>query len=68
MGFDALPQTIPHFCIESFRRNNKPDALSFKIDEVWHRLSGADAIERIRRIALGLSRMGVKAGDGTETI
>ncbi len=63
MGFDALPQTIPHFCMESFRRNNKPDALSFKIDEVWHRLSGADAIERIRRIALGLSRMGVKAGD-----
>lgn len=63
MGFDALPQTIPHFCIESFKRNAKPDALSFKIDEVWHRLSGADAIERIRRIALGLSRMGVKAGD-----
>ena len=63
MGFDALPQTVPHFCIESFKKNAKPDALSFKIDEVWHRLSGADAIERIRRIALGLSRMGVKAGD-----
>lgn len=63
IGFDALPQTIPHFCIESFRRNNKPDALSFKIDDVWHRLSGADAIERVKRIALGLSRMGIKAGD-----
>lgn len=63
IGFDALPQTVPHYCIESFRRNNKPDALSFKIDDVWHRVSGADAIERIRRIALGLSRLGVKAGD-----
>src|SRR3990170_8163635 len=63
IGFDKLPQTIPHFCIESFRRNNKPDALSYKIDEVWHRMSGSEAIERIRRIALGLSRMGVKAGD-----
>lgn len=63
IGFEALPQTIPHFCIESFRRNNKPDALSFKIDDVWHRLSGADAVERIKRIALGLSRMGIKAGD-----
>jgi long-chain acyl-CoA synthetase len=62
-GFDALPQTIPHFCIESFRRHDKPDALSFKIGETWERLSGSDAIERIRRIALGLSRMGVKAGD-----
>ncbi len=63
IGFDGLPQTVPHFCIESFRRNNKPNALSYKIDEVWHRMSGPDAIERIRRIALGLSRMGVKAGD-----
>lgn len=63
IGFDALPQTVPHYCIESFRRNNKPDALSFKIDDVWHRVSGADAIERIRRIALGLTRLGVKAGD-----
>ncbi|QYO66508.1 AMP-dependent synthetase/ligase [Leptolyngbya sp. 7M] len=63
IGFDSIPQTIPHFCIESFRRNDRSDALSFKIDDVWHRLSGRDAIERIKRIALGLSRMGVKAGD-----
>ncbi|HKX83902.1 MAG TPA: long-chain fatty acid--CoA ligase [Pyrinomonadaceae bacterium] len=63
MGFDSIPQTIPHFCIESFRRNAKPDALSFKIGEAWQRLSGNDAIERIRRIALGLSALGVKAGD-----
>jgi long-chain acyl-CoA synthetase len=63
IGFEGLPQTVPHFCIESFRRNNKPDALAYKIDDVWHRMSGSDAIERIRRIALGLSRMGVKTGD-----
>lgn len=63
IGFDALPQTIPHFCLESFRRHSKPDALSYKIDDAWFRLSGMDAIERIKRIALGLSRLGVKAGD-----
>ncbi len=63
IGFDALPQTVPHFCIESFRRNNKPDALAFKIDDVWHRIPGSEVIERIRRIALGLHRMGIKAGD-----
>lgn len=63
IGFEALPQTIPHFCIESFRRNSKPDALAFKIDDVWTRISGSEAIDRIRRIALGLSRMGVRAGD-----
>ncbi len=63
IGFDEIPQTIPHFCIESFRRNNKPDALAFKFGEAWHRLSGSEAIERIRNIAVGLSALGVKAGD-----
>ncbi len=63
LGFDALPQTIPHYCLESFRRFSKPDALSYKIGEAWHRLSGGEAIEKIRRIALGLARAGVKAGD-----
>lgn len=63
IGFDTIPQTIPHFCIESFRRNNKRDALAFKVDDVWQYLSGTDVIERIRRIAIGLSQLGVKAGD-----
>jgi len=62
-GFDRIPQTIPHFCIESFRRNNKKDALAFKVDDVWNYLSGTEVIEKIRRIALGLSQLGVKAGD-----
>jgi long-chain acyl-CoA synthetase len=62
-GFDALPQTIPHFCFEAFRRHNKEDALAFKIDDVWNYLSGLDVIDRVKRIALGLAAMGVKAGD-----
>ena len=63
VGFDNIPQTIPHFCIESFRKNNKPDALGFKIDNVWHHLSGSDVIERIKRIALGLHSLGIREGD-----
>jgi long-chain acyl-CoA synthetase len=62
-GFDKIPQTIPHFCIESFRKNNKTDALAFKLEDVWHRLSGSDAVERIKRIALGLHSLGIKEGD-----
>ena len=62
-GFDIIPQTIPHFCIESFRRWQKPDALAFKVDDVWHYMSGTEVIEKIRRIAIGLSQLGVKAGD-----
>jgi long-chain acyl-CoA synthetase len=63
IGFENIPQTIPHYCIESFRRNNKPDALAYKIGETWYKLSGTEAIARIKRIALGLSSLGVKAGD-----
>jgi long-chain acyl-CoA synthetase len=63
IGFEKLPQTIPHFCLESFRRNAKPDALSYKIQDVWRHFSGAETIEKIKHIALGLSSLGVKAGD-----
>ncbi len=63
IGFENIPQTIPHFCIESFRRNNKPDALAFKVGDTWNRISGLDAIARVKRIARGLASLGVKAGD-----
>ncbi len=63
IGFEKLPQTIPHFCLESFRRHNKPDALSYKVKDVWVNLSGEAVIEKIKYIALGLADLGVKAGD-----
>ncbi len=63
IGFENLPQTIPHYCLESFRRHRKPDALSHKINDVWEHLSGAAVIEKIKFIALGLADLGVKAGD-----
>jgi len=62
-GFDAIPQTIPHFCFEAFRRHNKRDALAFKVDDVWNYVSGIEVIERVKRIAMGLASMGIKAGD-----
>ena len=34
IGFENLPQTIPHFCLESLRRNNKPNALAYKAGNV----------------------------------
>lgn len=63
IGFEKIPQTVPHFCLESFRLNNKKDALAYKIGDVWHYLSGAEAIERVKRIANGLAHLGIKAGD-----
>ena len=63
VGFENGPQTIPHYCFESFRRHNKRDALAFKIDDVWHYRNGVEVIERVKRIAMGLASLGVKAGD-----
>ncbi len=63
IGFENLPQTLPAYCLESFRRNNKRDALAYKIENVWKNISGAEAVEKVKRIALGLSDLGVKAGD-----
>ena len=62
-GFEKLPQTIPHFCFESFRRNDKQDALAYKAGDIWKHLSGTEVIERVKRIAAGLASLGVKAGD-----
>lgn len=62
-GFNAIPQTIPHYCFESFRRHDKQDALAYKVDSAWHYLRGTEAIERVRRIAMGLLSLGIKAGD-----
>ncbi len=62
-GFDRIPQTIPHYCFESFTRHNKRDALAFKIDSAWIYLNGVDVVERVKRIAMGLAGLGVKAGD-----
>ena len=63
IGFENIPQTLPHYCLESFRRHKKPDALSYKIEDVWKHLSGAEVIEKIKNLALGLASLGVKAGD-----
>ncbi len=62
-GFDALPQTLPHYCFESFRRHNKRYALAFKNGAGWNYIDGEAAIERVKRIAFGLAALGVKAGD-----
>lgn len=63
IGFESLPQTLPHFCLESFRRYNKPDALSYKVKDAWHKISGEKAIEKVKNLALGFAELGVKAGD-----
>lgn len=63
IGFDAIPQTIPHYCFESFLRHDKADALAFKVENAWSYLRGSATVERIKRIAMGLAALGVRKGD-----
>ena len=63
VGFENLPQTIPHFCFESFKRHDKVDALRHKVGETWESFSGEKVLEKVKHIALGLADMGVAAGD-----
>jgi long-chain acyl-CoA synthetase len=62
-GFESIPQTIPHYCFEAWRRHKKQDALAHKVDDKWQRISGPSAIARVKRIAFGLSMLGVRRGD-----
>ncbi|MEO6654828.1 MAG: long-chain fatty acid--CoA ligase, partial [Pyrinomonadaceae bacterium] len=34
-----------------------------KVENIWHYINGVEAIERVKRIAMGLAALGVKAGD-----
>ncbi len=63
IGFESLPMTLPAYCLESFRRHNKPDALSYKLEETWKHLSGTEVIQKIKHAALGLAGFGIRAGD-----
>jgi len=62
-GFESIPQTLPHFCFEAFKRHKKQDALAYKSGDKWERISGPAAIARVKRIAFGLAALGVRAGD-----
>src|SRR4051812_43320852 len=62
-GFESIPQTIPHYCFEAWRRHKKQDALAHKVGDKWERISGPSAIARVKRIAFGLAMLGVKRGD-----
>ncbi len=63
VGFESIPQTIPHFCLESFRRHNKVNALSHRVKGVWEGISGETVVEKVKHIALGLADLGIEAGD-----
>lgn len=63
IGFEEFSQTIPQFMYESLLRFKKPDAWNHKVKDVWENLSYTEIVEKIKKITLGLSDIGIGAGD-----
>jgi long-chain acyl-CoA synthetase len=57
------PSTLPAVCLEAISRHNKPDAVSEKRGDEWVHISSEEFVRRVRHIALGLSDLGIHAGD-----
>jgi len=57
------PGTLNQLFFAAARKWNKPDAMLTRVDGKWQPISHATIVERVRRIALGLSAIGVSRGD-----
>ena len=60
---NSQPGTLPQLFFGAVKRHDKPDALQYKQDGVYRPLSSRLVAERVRRAALGLGELGVRAGD-----
>ena len=57
------PGTLNQLFFTAARRYNKPDAMMVRVGGTWQPISHATILERVRRIALGLSSIGVARGE-----
>jgi long-chain acyl-CoA synthetase len=57
------PGTLNELFFLSAKKWNKADAMLVRVDGKWQPISHATIIERVRRIALGLSALGDSRGD-----
>ena len=60
---NSAPGTLPQLFFDAVTRHDKPDALQFKVGGVYQPISSRVLADRVRRAALGLAELGVKAGD-----
>ena len=62
-GPRPLPDTINRLFFEAIERFDRPNALLHKVGGVWQPISHRTLLERVRQTSLGLSKLGVVAGD-----
>src|SRR5215471_9099500 len=61
--FPDEPKTLPELFLQAASRHDRPDALSYKRDGEWRRISSTKLLERIGNVALGLYSLGLRKGD-----
>lgn len=57
------PRTINELFSQAVERRLERVLMSFKRDKEWHGITGAQLSERVRNVALGLHKLGVRQGD-----
>src|SRR5438445_13744527 len=62
-GFTAEPATLRELFLRSAAEFNLPDALNYKQEGAWKKISSVQMVERAANIALGLYSLGLRKGD-----
>ncbi len=62
-GPRPTPGTINRLFFEAIEKFDRSDALSHKVRGVWETISHKTILERVRRTALGLARLGIQPQD-----
>jgi long-chain acyl-CoA synthetase len=59
----AQPNTLPQLCLAAIQKYAKHDSLNHKRAGQWIHIPAETFLERVRRVALGLAQLGIRAGD-----
>ena len=57
------PRTINELFSQAVERRADRAVMSYRRDKKWHDITGAVLRDRVRNLALGLHRLGVRSGD-----
>jgi long-chain acyl-CoA synthetase len=60
---EKLPSSLTELCLGAALRHRKKDALNQKQDGSWLNIGAEEFAARVKRVALGLAELGVRAGD-----
>jgi long-chain acyl-CoA synthetase len=59
------PQTLAELFRQAFKKHNRSDALNYKKDGAWRKISSDEMRERAENVALGLYALGLRKDDKT---